>query len=176
MRTRAGYTLLEVLLVLTLLLVLGALASSRLEGVLERHHLRDAAESVRQHLSQGRLRAAETGLIYQFSAENGGVNYMLAPLDSIDPHASPVGQVVGQLPRTVRFEQVEIPVLINPSEAFGTHASGVIWCTPILFFPDGTSSGGVVDLVDGDNRFARLAVRGLTSACAVSEPQRRQTP
>ena len=176
MRTRAGYTLLEVLLVLTLMLVLGALAASRLEGVLERHHLRDVAESVRQHLNQGRLRAAETGLIYQFSAKNGGGNYMLAPLDSIDTNASPGGQVAGQLPSSVRFEQVEIPGLINPNPAVGANASAVTWCAPILFFPDGTSSGGAVDLVDDDNRFTRLAVRGLTAACAVGEPQRRQTP
>jgi prepilin-type N-terminal cleavage/methylation domain-containing protein len=171
-RTRAGYTLLEVLLVLTLMLVLGALAVSRLQGVMERHHLRDVTESVRQHLNQGRLRAADTGRIYQFSAENGGGNYVLAPLDSIDADAAPVAQVAGQLPSSVRFEQVEI----NPSAAVGTNASAVTWCTPILFFPDGTSSGGAIDLVDNDNRFTRLAVRGLTAASAVSGPRRRGTP
>ncbi len=176
MRTGAGYTLLEVLLVLTLLLVLGAIGVSRLEGVFERHHLRDVSESVRQHLGQGQLRAAETGLIYQFSAENGGANYMLAPLDLIDANAAPVGQIAGQLPSSVRFEQVEFPGLINPSAGIGASDSGVTWCSPILFFPDGTSSGGAVDLVDDDNRFTRLAVRGLTAACAVSEPQRRPTP
>jgi len=176
MRTRDGYTLMEVLLVLALMLVLGSLAASRLGGLLERHQLRDVAESVRQQLTQGRLRAAETGLIYEFSAENGGVNYSLAPLDSVDSSESSVGQVAGQLPPSVRFEQVEIPGLTNPTVAVGRATSGVTWCTPILFFPDGTSSGGVVDLVDDDNRFSRLAVRGLTAACAVGEPQRRQAP
>ncbi|MEO2049300.1 MAG: prepilin-type N-terminal cleavage/methylation domain-containing protein [Pirellulales bacterium] len=176
MRTQVGYTLLEVLLVLTLLLMLGSIAASSLEGVLERHQLRDVAESVRQHLDRGRLRSAETGLIYQFSAENGGRNFTLAPLDSIDTDASTATQVALQLPSSVRFEQVEIPGLVDPSAASDASQLGVVWCTPILFFPDGTSSGGAIDLVDEENRFARLKVRDLTAACAVSEPQRRPMP
>jgi len=176
MSRRRGYTLLEVLLVLTLLLVLGGLAASRLGGILQRHQLRDIAESVRQQLTQGRLRAAETGWIYQFSAENGGGNYQLAPLDAIGANAAPLGQVAGQLPPSIRFEQVEIPGLAELGGSVVDTDSGVTWCTPILFFPDGTSSGGVVDLVDEENRFSRLAVRGLTAACAVGEPQRRPAP
>jgi len=176
MITRAGYTLVEVLLVLTLLLVLGALAASRLEGLLERHQLREVAESVRQHLSQGRLRAAETGLIYQFTAENGNGNYRLSPLESSSGVAATVAQVARQLPRSLRFEQVEIPGLGAAGVSDADNVTGRTWCTPILFFPDGTSSGGAIDVVDEDERFSRLVVRGLTAACAVGEPQRRQTP
>jgi Tfp pilus assembly protein FimT len=168
--------MLEIMLVLSLLLVLGAIAVSRMEGVLERHQLRDVTESIRLYLNQGRLRASETGLIYQFSASNGGGDYQLAPLDSIDTNTAPMGQITGQLPSFVHFEQVDMPDLNNPNAATGAKASAATWCTPILFFPDGTSSGGAVDLVDDDNRFTRLAVRGLTAVCAVSEQKRKEMP
>jgi prepilin-type N-terminal cleavage/methylation domain-containing protein len=170
-----GYTLLEVMLVLVLLLVLGGLAYSRLEGIHERYLLREAAEALRSRANEGRLRAADTGMIYQFSFENGGRSYSLAPFGQSSANNSPAINLAGELPASMHFQPIG-GLGSESSTNAGAATPVVAWCEPLLFFPDGTSSGGSFEVVDSQGSTIRLTVRALTAVCSIETPQRNTSP
>jgi hypothetical protein len=47
-------------------------------------------------------------------------------------------------------------------------STGETWSTPILFFPDGSSSTATVVLEDDAPRYLRLTLRGLTGVARAS--------
>ena len=46
----------------------------------------------------------------------------------------------------------------------GFSARDTVWTAPILYYPDGSATDGIVTVVDEQNRFIELFVRGLTGA------------
>ena len=168
MRRRA-YTLLELLLVMAVMLVLVGMAWSGMQGIYQRHQLREAAESVRIRLTKARLQAIDSGWIYQFRFEPGGRAYQVTPLDSVTSSTSTGPD--GQLPESMRFEPVR-----DTSERVGQTAainSAGAWSDPILFAPDGSSNSSAFDVVDRQDRSVRLSVRGLTAAVSTDTLRRR---
>lgn len=182
---RRGFTLVELLLVLVLLLALVGLVTINVQGIYNRHRLREAAESVREHLVSARMRALETGVIHQFQYELGGTQFAIGPFETLPAGADGSVQIVlpetgAALPETMRFE---LPEVIENSVALAalaqsSMATGVVSPTgeilrtstvapPILFAPDGTATDAVLEIVDQRGGVVEIRVRGLTGAVTV---------
>jgi len=183
---------LELLLVLTLLLVAAAISWPTVVGLYQRHQLQTAAEQVRVQLSGARVRAIQSGAVYQFRFEPGGQRFLVVPFDvaapsgDIDSSTDNGGSFSGTLPEGMRFQASEAyPITVAQMGAEWLAAlpdaqqlQSVGWSSPFLFSPDGSAAtDSTFDVVDENERFVSLSVRGLTAAVAVGPVlQRREEP
>ena len=86
----SGFTLLELLLVLTLLVVIGGIASQSLRGPIESQRLRRSSELLRIALGRARVKAMQSGQTQVFRYEIAGRRYQTQPL-ALDSEASEWG-------------------------------------------------------------------------------------
>lgn len=77
---RGGFTLLELMLVLSIIALIGAIAVPRLEEVFERQQLRGSANELRLVWDTARLNAMRTGQAQMFECQPGTGNYTVKPL------------------------------------------------------------------------------------------------
>ncbi|MCR9294540.1 MAG: prepilin-type N-terminal cleavage/methylation domain-containing protein [bacterium] len=77
---RSGFTLLELMLVLAIMVLLGAIAAPRLTDVFERQKLSGAASNMRLAWDEARLKAMKTGQAQVFSCTLGTGDYQIQPL------------------------------------------------------------------------------------------------
>ena len=82
MTLRSGYTLLEVLLVMALLVALAGMAAPALFGPLENQRLRRSADIIRAEWTKARVWAMESGQTYVFRYQPSGNQYVVQPLNS----------------------------------------------------------------------------------------------
>src|SRR5258708_4301689 len=79
-----GLTLVEIILVLTLLVILAAVSVPLLGGSFSRAGLQSASDLLRGAWSRGRLAAMQTGQTYVFRFEPRGGRYQLLALEKLD--------------------------------------------------------------------------------------------
>jgi prepilin-type N-terminal cleavage/methylation domain-containing protein len=77
--SKSGFTLIELMLVLVLLVIAGSLAIPAINGAFASVRLRRAGDAVLAHWAQARARAIETGLPYQFTFTPETGDYRLEP-------------------------------------------------------------------------------------------------
>ena len=188
-RCHRGLTLLEILLVLALLVIIGAIAAPAIGRFVQTQRLRDSANLIRGEWSRARVQAMKSGRIYVFRYEPEGtryvVDYWMAADDELE--AGDDSEVVAPdvqtpwdaevLPEGVRFllGQTE-EVAEQPLDASETAATSAEWSAPILFYSDGTTSNADIVLVNKRNRAIRVTLRGLTGIGTVSDDFRLETP
>lgn len=203
-RTRDGFTLVEVLLVLTVLVIISALAWPALRGPLDNLELRQAAESVRVVWSDARLQAMTTGQIHVFRYQPLGGQYQVeawtgidAALEASDAETPLVETLPGKIERlpegvwfaggltdvdrraeqaaanSLEAESATGPLLAEsgPTATAEGDQPTAAWTTPILFYPDGTTSTAQITLQNEFARFVTLRLRGLTGASRASDLQ-----
>ena len=184
-----GYTLIELLLVLAIIVVAAAAVAPSLRGVLRNAALKSAANTVRAELTRAHVHAMKTGRIQVFRYELGGVKYKLEPwiggddsLESKDgnsgsatpataTHHGPTHEPT--LPEGTRFALGDAAV-----ESRGQHVeeemsslggSGSTWSRPLLFYPDGSASDAFI-IVGNDHQVGiRVDLRGMTGAAKIGE-------
>lgn len=180
-RASRGFTLFEVLLVLTVLTLVIGLAWPSLSRLYGHHRLRQAADLLGVRMSSGRGHAVETGLVYQFRFEPGGRRFLLVPFDREPVDETPTGshrsmRIVGMLPASCRFEGGDsytdkgtaIPdewLAGVPNEA---DYAGALWSQPVLFHPDGTATEFEVAVIGDKKEQVKLSLRRLTGGVTVS--------
>lgn len=173
---RRAFTLFEVLLVLILLVVIGSLIMPLFEGGFASVRLRRATDQLLASWSETRARAIESGQIQQFRYQSESGKYRseswyaeeVAP--AIEEPLEPVNDIV--LPEEVVFAEGEVTSYdpatgpqVTPLEQRG---SG-IWSSPILFFPDGSTSAATVLLRNERRNYQRATLRALTGTGRASE-------
>lgn len=84
LRMRRGFTLFEVLIVLSILVMLISLTWPSLLRYVRERGLREQAHAVRLELNNARIKAIDGGLTYQFRFEPGGRRYVILPYDRPD--------------------------------------------------------------------------------------------
>jgi prepilin-type N-terminal cleavage/methylation domain-containing protein len=76
---RRGFTLMEMILVLAIVVALGALVVPALQGTMDDQRLLKAAELIRAQWAQARVKAMNTGQIHVYRYEAGSGNYAIEP-------------------------------------------------------------------------------------------------
>ena len=187
MRTRSAFTLVELLLVLCLLVIAGAMAWPRLAGVVAGQRLRSGADQVRVEWCRARVQAMSKGQIVLFRFVPNGNQFRLenrASDESVDQDptdgASASGSAAAasrprQLPRGVQFAGGQVAAdsralqAENDQNQPSVSDDGGSWSDPIFFYPDGTTSTARVALTNEYHRRMEISLRGLTGVAHVQE-------
>lgn len=186
-----GYTLLEMLLVVTLLLVILGVVYPAFRQLFGAHKLKEQTEQVRAKFAGTRVRAIDSNVMYQFLYEPGGRRYLVIPFehDAVDPAST--GQALtpqaaaaryvfsGQLPDGFEFRPIDLSEPLGgtlPQEILATipgslELTNVRWSLPILFYPDGTAADYEFEVYDDKSprHYMTLTLRGLTGTVSVSD-------
>ncbi|MEM6798169.1 MAG: prepilin-type N-terminal cleavage/methylation domain-containing protein [Planctomycetota bacterium] len=171
---RSGFTLIEVMLVLALLVVISALAAPSLIGSLQRSRLDAAASELRTAWAQARLDAASSGETLRFQCRLqtgwGCVANASASLEEVDA-ALAAEQAEGGSPMEwtdVVFTQ--LLVANTPGEPpLGESVADGELSAAVLFRPDGTTSDAEAVLEDATGAQLKVTLRGLTGSARIED-------
>lgn len=188
---RQGFTLMEVMLTLCLLVIIASLAWPTLDKPFANQRLRKSADLIRAEWGEARVEALNSGLTYIFQFTIGGDRYRIqrqaapeTPPDaeyddtSTDPSTAlqfdaESAETEHTLPEGVTFVNAKTALdsraATVESEADVTLSMEETWSEPILFFPDGTTSTARLILQNRHNRCIELNLRGLTGVVKVGE-------
>jgi len=183
-----GMTLLELLLVLAIVVVVGALAVPMLRGPLENQRLRKSADLIRAEWNRARVRAMKSGRIQVFRSNNETGEYSLQAwvADTDDQESTN---------DTIRFGAPASSSGSNPMQDTRTLPEGIVFvggdassdsrgaqlqntfappdstqARPILFYPDGTTSTARLAVSNEKrNYYVVLSLRGLTGIAQASD-------
>lgn len=186
---RTGFTLIEILLVLAILVALAAIAAPAFRGVMQDTRLRAAADTVRTEWTRAHVKAMKTGRIQVFRYELGGAKYSIQPWiagdDALESSAnSSMGFSVAATETADQGEGHELPegtmfvggdaLVESRSLSIEQAASSATrfdaeWSRPILFYPDGSTSDAFVLVANEREVGVRIDLRGMTGTTTVGE-------
>lgn len=160
---RTGYTLLEMLCVVAVLVILGAVILPTLTGMFIDTRVKAAADLVRGHAAEARTRAIEDGRSYQLFASLDGRRFRIGPDESEQPEQSSDGQPVRVLVRETDLPDAVtlVPILTGDETSTGS-TSG--WTKLVTYLPDGTcrESAARFELREDGVTPLLVTIRGLT--------------
>lgn len=189
---RKAITLIEVLLVLTLLVVLAAMTWPAMDRPMADQRLRKGADRVRTSWAKARVDAMTSGQTYVFRCTLDSDEYTIESQDGPESVSSMTSSTMGEfdetatdltepvskrsrkLPQDVRFVDGEVAfdtratILEESLEATDADRSDTCLET-ILFFPDGTTSTATLVLENKYQRRVELSLRGLTGVITVGD-------
>ena len=186
-RPTAGFTLLEMMLVLAILATVAVATFPAVDRMYRTHRLRQTANDLRAKLAATRLRAIDEGIAYQFRYEPGGRHLVVVPQQSeslrfgaaSDSERYAAGEpatwsFAASLPDGVTFaaeddtrETLRRESLAEIEEA--AELAGLSWSAAIVFTPNGRATPAEFSLREDDGRVIRMTVRSLTGAASSSE-------
>ncbi len=183
-RHSRGFTLLEILLVIAVMVTIAALATPNLIGMLESHKLRKSGDGLRASFAVARNKAMKSGRIQMFRYQYNEGAFMVKPWlmddDALEVSALDAGEE-SQILAAAAPEQLPDGVLFLASETLSDERTEAIydsiatelsqdqvWSQPILFYPDGSSSSARVVLGNNRNQVVLVTLRGLTGMSEVS--------
>lgn len=173
MRHRHGYTLIEVILVVVILVLVAALSVPVIQTMLEDGRMTGAGDMVRAKMAEARASAMQSGRPWRLAyIPNTGV-FQLAPDDSSDwdnMEQTPIEQaelIRDELPKDVVFA-------INSSDIVGSQerlTPGTAWQTIAVYKFDGSAND------DSTTYFGKMGMmpmaaelRGLTGSVTMRSP------
>jgi prepilin-type N-terminal cleavage/methylation domain-containing protein len=151
---RRGYTLIEVVLVMALMVILAAIGYPSIESMYTSVKVDGAADSVRAAWAEAQAHAVKEGRPYRFAVVPGKGNYRVAP-DSSDywnggvPKEPEDGQdppivLTGSLPKGIAFTEGSGPPPADEDTALPDNAvSSSEWVSTAVFLSDGTAQDDV---------------------------------
>lgn len=173
-----GFTLLEMLMVLGIIVLLAGLSWPALRGPLSNSRLRDAAKMVRVELAKTRLQAMESDAVLEFQYEAGGTKFRVGVLREapVDPNttehvsaAAPVEWVEFELPSGVAFAAPEFAEVVSVETAPIGSTDDPLWSSPVVFYPDGTTTNAEFVLHNEHDTSVVISLRGLTGVSKISD-------
>ncbi len=209
-RCARGFTLLELMLVLAVIVAVMAVVAPAVFGPLENYRLQKAGELVRSRWAKARSEAMRTGMTYMFRFQPGQPTYEIqpwfseqdlvessfvgmdastgvssglmpaVPLNNPGANATPFfgtdqasWHIEEQLPDGTLF--VGFDVVTSTRDVSITeqlHAAGAMadgWSTPILFYPDGTTSTARLVVGNQQGVFMVIRLRGISGVAELSD-------
>jgi Tfp pilus assembly protein FimT len=179
---RSGFTLIEVLLVVTIMMTMIALAWTPLLRSWGDHRLKAATEDVRSVLAGTRIHSLENDATWQFRYEPGGNHFVRVPYQQTaesEGKSTTVGRMSLILPEGLTFSE-STSVGITRTEpltaldvqglADAGELTGLSWSQPILFYSDGTATEEMFQVIDDEAGEMTVSVRDLTGAVTVKSP------
>ena len=190
---RRGFTLIEIMLVLAIIVVIAAFATPALRSVMQDAALKNAADTVRIHWTKAHVKAMKTGRIQVFRFEMNGTKFTVQPWAAADDEleAAPAVQGFGAAeeevasPKLDESTAVTLPegtLFVAGAAALEGRAQSIEkdikdankfeadWSQPILFYPDGNSSDAWV-IITGEREGVaiRVELRGMTGSATIGE-------
>lgn len=192
---RGGFTLLEVLVVVAIMVTVAAVASPSLIRMMESQKLKKSAELLRSELARTRVVAMKSGRIQMFRYQLEDRGYVTFPWQTAQDmvNATDSLEEVGALPPDPNVIQDDVvyddtPKLLPDGIRFlGGETMGdmrsyeidlqlqqelareLIWSPPILFYPDGTSSEARIVLANSRAQVVEVRLRGITGLSQISD-------
>ena len=170
---RRGFSLVEMLAVLAVLVILGAAVLPTLDAVRGDSRLRAAADLLKARVADARVQAMDDGRPYRLALHRDGQRLRLAPDaidfgDQVDGTPTPDGQQTARVIEDTLPAQVTGRVVADDEMMMsGEDASG--WVLVATFHPDGTcrEDNAVVEISELHGRPLYVRLRGLTAATTV---------
>lgn len=167
---REGFTLMELMMVLALLVLLAAMAYPSIDAMYSDVRLKAGADHLRGRFAEARTRAIEEGQPYRFAVIPGEGNYRLAP-DNSDYWGDAGGSgAQGAQPEGAQGTVIEEVVPSNIRFQLGGAgvASDGGWVALLTFNPDGSCSEDKVIRLDLEGtRPIEIRVRALTGTVTI---------
>ena len=170
-----GFTLLEMLIVLAIIVLVGAAVWPALRGAMDKAELVDAAKAVRTVLSQARLDAIDSGTPRQFRYQPGGTLYEVSVYtlasDSLftdAPEELPPEAVTHyELPAGLRFATT----LVSGDESTAVETVDE-WAQPVLLFPSGRTDNLRLRIQGAEKMSVELRMRGIAGVAKLGPVER----
>ena len=184
-RRRRGFTLLEILLVLVIIVIAFSMAIPAMRGPLATQRLRSGAEKIRIAWARARLKAVREGVTHAFYFAPGGNQFSVAafggdappPEFSNEENENPVpGNRENELPLGITFGDVQFgrddrQAAMNTSTSQNPQSSTGETTDPILFYPDGTTASARLTVSSDDGQQIQINLRGLTGVARIGDPE-----
>jgi prepilin-type N-terminal cleavage/methylation domain-containing protein len=164
---RKGYTLLELLVVLAVILILGMAVTLTLEGNYANTRQKAAADLVRARIADARAKAMERGQWYRVAVSSDGSRLRVAPdgtefaaLSADDPPAFNASVTED------RLDKATVHVLADGDAEVVQEGD---WITIATLKPDGTCKEDrvLVEVREGNQSPMYVRIRGITGTAAV---------
>ena len=163
-----GFTLLELLVVLVIISLMSALVAPKISGSMMNLKLKTASKKVSAALRYSRSNAVSEKRTYAtaFDFDNNRLSILTSPIDDgendeepaeDEKESTPIPKVY-DLPEGIRFEKG----VVGNEEA----DSGLF---QVLFFPNGSSSGGHVILTNDRGRSYQIRVDFITGVVRLGQ-------
>ncbi|MDP6466347.1 MAG: prepilin-type N-terminal cleavage/methylation domain-containing protein [Pirellulaceae bacterium] len=136
-RQRQGFTLMEMLLVLALLVVISAISLPALQGPMENHRLRVSGDILRVQWSHARIKAMETGRTYVFKFQPELQSFKIEPWYLEDDYLESSDLIQGAAGGALAGANGNLP---NDFQANGASSPGGIYS------PNSTTATSTMDL------------------------------
>jgi Tfp pilus assembly protein FimT len=178
----SGYTLLETVLVLALIVAIAGLTWPALKGPMATQRLKRAAEAVRTEWVKARSKAITTGETLTFRYQAGSGQFDVQTYSTADGQLAtgsktmttadgaqllPSAMARARLPEGVVFLS-DATASSEPRVAgFGATEDAGGWSDGILFYPDGTATNARVVVQGESGRQLAIELRGLTGTSSV---------
>lgn len=165
------------LIVLGVLAGMAALAWPRVAGMLAKSQLQSAARQVRAAMARSRLDAMQSGVVQQFRCRPGTGQFQTGAVGEPKPGSidarefrSDEGATADSpghwLPAGVTFQPVEPAAAPLAEPMAGDEGQ---WTAPILFFPNGRTSGARLQLAGRAGWSVELSLRNVTGTVATGK-------
>ena len=174
------------ILVLSLLVIIGAVSAPLLSGSMTRARLQHSGELVRAAWAKARLAAMQSGDTYVFRYEPQGSRFEITPLSSFTAAGATATaplvegpdeiedvnifrQSQSTLPQGIVFASGDVTAVPQLAAAAAAAGGEGGWSAPILFYADGSTSDAVVLLANDQQLTQRVTLRGLTGISRAGE-------
>lgn len=173
-----GYTLLELLLVLGILVVLAGITMPMAMDTLETHRLRASADRIQGAFADARNQSIRSGNEVAFYYQSGFRTFFVMEFNPLIPKSLPPipdEEMAVSGTSDIRSNILEIGVLFAASTVSPDSRSQVSQVTDIpgysrvLFYPDGTAQPARVFLANRFGTGLQVELRSLTGTSVVSD-------
>lgn len=166
---RSGFTLLELMLVMAVILVAGAIAVPAIDSMMSDGKAKAASDMVRARWAEIRGRAMREGRPYKFSVTYQSGKWRIEPENPADPSETGEDQNFykeGELPQGVLFAKDQ-GTIGEASKGGGDYE------TLAVYLPDGTARDDVqIMFGQSGSQAIGLKLRALTGAVSSFDPAR----
>lgn len=165
--TRRGVTLIELIAVLTVVVILGAILVPTLSAYRGDTRLKAAADTFAARVADGRVRAMEQGRPYQLSVHESGTRYRLAPFAMGMFEEEGSEQSVDEVIEDRLAQGVTASIMMAEDSRTTADESG--WLPAATFQTDGTckEDNVLLEITEPGVRPLYVHLRGLTGVVTI---------
>jgi prepilin-type N-terminal cleavage/methylation domain-containing protein len=168
---RRGFTLLEVMLVMAIILIMACVAYPTLSAMYGDVRVKAAADQVRGSWTEARTRAIEDGRGYRFSVQPSTGKFRIAPdaPEFWDGSNGASGQSTDNYPAPlINEDELGSGITFNVPDSLPSDGQ---WTTVAVFNPDGSCQNDVEISLKEDDDSAPIVikVRAMTGAISVKQ-------